>query len=121
MKKNKKRKPSKNHYKKKNKYNNEKTTNNYDKVDIICFICNKPISNTHDIVNNKEEKKAHFNCVIKDLSKKENLKKNQSIIYIGGGNFAIVEYYNKNLYDFKIVKKINYENRNDYYCNNNQE
>ncbi len=105
--------------KKTSKYPYNKKLKNVNNQKTICFICQKPISNKYDVVNNKDEK-AHFNCVLKNLSKKEKLRKNQSIFYIGGGDFAVVEHYSKSPYDFKILKKIKYENRqkpnnNDFY------
>ena len=79
----------------------------------VCPICDKPINVTSTAIVHKEtNKKAHFDCIIKELKKSYQLKPNEGICYLGGGGFGIVEIPkgegNKGLV---IKKRIQYENR----------
>jgi hypothetical protein len=58
----------------------------------ICPLCNRPINKMMTSITHKEtEKKAHFDCIIKELKKSYPLKPREEIYYLGGGCFGIVE------------------------------
>jgi hypothetical protein len=58
----------------------------------ICPLCNRPINKMMTSITHKEtEKKAHFDCIIKELKKSYPLKPREEIYYLGGGSFGIVE------------------------------
>ena len=80
---------------------------------LICPICEKPINMTSTAIVHKEtNKKAHFDCIVKELKKSYPLKPNEGICYLGGGGFGIIETSkgdrNKG---FVIKKRIQYEDR----------
>lgn len=64
------------------------------------------------IVHKETNKKAHFDCIVKELKKSYPLKPNEGICYLGGGGFGIIETSkgdrNKG---FVVKKRIQYEDR----------
>ena len=74
-----------------------------------CTICNKPIRDVSAAINDQSnEKPAHFDCVLKSLSDKETLGKQEKVIYLGSGKFGVVKIINSK--KFEIIKQILYEN-----------
>lgn len=83
--------------------------------EFICPLCHKKIEKLQTSIKEKyTQQPAHFDCIIKQLTKKEVLHKHESICYVGGGNFAVIKtkFIDKN--NFSIIKKIPYEARNPY-------
>ncbi len=79
---------------------------------IICPVCNKNIENLEISINHKEfNSLAHFDCVIKEISKDEELAENEEIHYLGKGSFGILNFrnYSSNHTRFIIRKRIQYE------------
>lgn len=75
----------------------------------ICPVCNKPIKDIYTTIIEKESKKlAHFDCILNIIKETEHIHNDESIIYIGSGYFAVIK---KEKNDFKIIRKINYENK----------
>ena len=75
-----------------------------------CFICNKKIQDLAlAVVDNKENKPAHFDCVVSKITTEENLSPMEKIIYIGSGNFAVVNALAYRNNKVEIIRKINYE------------
>jgi len=66
------------------------------------------------IAEQKSGDPAHFDCVIKDLAKQETIKENEKIVYLGNGKFGIIHYDNNQNKNFKILKEIDYEKREEY-------
>ncbi len=90
-------------------FQHRKKSKNYD----ICPICNKPIHNTSTaIVHRETGKKAHFDCLLKELEKEYHLNPNEEIYYIGAGRFGIVEKVKKGKsFELVIKRRIQYEER----------
>ena len=82
-------------------------------VKLICPICNKPLNLAVTAIIHKETgKKAHFDCVLKELKKSYHLNPKEEMYYIGGGSFGIIERIKgKNSIGFTIKKRFQYEDR----------
>ena len=79
----------------------------------ICPVCEKPINVVSTAITHQEtNKKAHFDCIVKELKKSYQLKSNEGICYLGGGSFGIIETSkgDKNK-GFVIKRRIQYETR----------
>lgn len=82
---------------------------------VLCSICGKNIRDMSSaIAEQKSGDPAHFDCVIKDLAKQETIKENEKIVYLGNGKFGIIHYDNNQNKNFKILKEIDYEKREEY-------
>lgn len=57
----------------------------------ICPDCNERIQGIAESFRLPSGEFIHFDCMLKRIRAAENLKENQSISYIGRGNFAVVE------------------------------
>ncbi|MCP5515258.1 MAG: hypothetical protein H7A26_07325 [Spirochaetales bacterium] len=83
------------------------------KVTYTCEICEQVIQDiTAALAVPVSGNPAHFDCVVKKLAETEKLEDGQQIVYLGGGNFGVVKFdprSQKN--EFKIIKKIEYEDR----------
>jgi hypothetical protein len=101
------------HYRRKNKrYRHHKEQS----IKYICPICSRSINKLlTTIVHRETGKKAHFDCVLKELKKYYNLKQKEELYYLGGGSFGIIEIskgVSKN--GFIIKRRIQYEERNQH-------
>jgi hypothetical protein len=82
---------------------------------VNCAICQMPIRNHYTAIRHKESGSlAHFDCVLRDLSKENysKLGRFKKIYYIGAGNFAIVkEIFDKrgHFKSYEVLEKIVYE------------
>ena len=98
-----------------------------------CPWCNKPIKDISLAIADKDTgAPVHFECVTARIAAGENLKKGETITYIGGGRFGIVSFGNEDStqsspegltsdsqsrspptegHDFKIKKIIEWENK----------
>jgi len=79
----------------------------------ICPICDKPINKMNTAITHKESgKKAHFDCIIKELKKSYPLRPQEEIYYLGGGAFGIIEDQKPlGSGNFVIKKRFPYEER----------
>lgn len=78
----------------------------------ICPICNRPLKAVVTaIVHRETGRRAHFDCIIKELKKFYCLDSNDSICYLGGGAFGIIEMDKSGKGDFVVKKRIQYEER----------
>lgn len=79
----------------------------------ICPICNKPLFMVATAIIHRESgKKAHFDCVVRELKKYYHLNPKEDICYLGGGAFGIIEIgRDQNKKDFTIKKRIQYEEK----------
>lgn len=77
----------------------------------VCKRCGKPIKDIAFALSDKTSKDPiHFECVLNFLKESEQLQKNEEILYIGSGNFAIVYFENPGVRKhFKIKKLIEWE------------
>jgi len=79
----------------------------------ICPVCNRPLNTILTAIKHRGTgKKAHFDCVIKELKKYYCLKSRESIYYLGGGSFGVIETTGREgSRGFVIKKRIQYEER----------
>lgn len=82
-----------------------------------CEICGKPISPDEicSAVSNKATgNPAHFDCVLRQVSSKENPGPNEKVTYIGQGRFAVLHFENPHdLRHFTIRRLIEWEDRDN--------
>jgi hypothetical protein len=76
-------------------------------------ICNRPLNVTITSIDHRETgKKAHFDCILKELKKSHQLTPKEELYYLGGGSFGIIERVKgKNSIGFIIKKRFQYERR----------
>jgi hypothetical protein len=73
-----------------------------------CPICNKSVKFLLTAISVGENNNpAHFDCVLKQVSENEELGPKEKIIYIGNGNFAVIN--NKSGKELSIRKTIQFE------------
>jgi hypothetical protein len=81
----------------------------------ICPVCTKPISFIPTTITHRESgKRAHFDCVVKELKKYHQLNPKEDICYLGSGTFGVVEKKNKKGKgggNFVVKKRIPYEEK----------
>jgi len=64
------------------------------------------------IVHKETGKKAHFDCIIKELKKVYSLRPEEEICYLGGGSFGIVESAkDAQMKGFVIKRRFQYEEK----------
>ncbi|MDR0323375.1 MAG: hypothetical protein LBI12_02875 [Treponema sp.] len=90
--------------------NNPKTTPD-------CAWCGKQIADITTAISDKDTgTPVHFDCVIARIAEAETMEANDSVCYIGGGRFGIVNYNNppdakdfsiKKIFEWEIKDKIN--------------
>jgi hypothetical protein len=94
-----------------------------------CPICNKPIRDLLSAISDRNTgAPAHFDCVAAKVAGAEKLDKGDTITYIGGGRFGIVNFSNRDVvkgsaepeqpraagaYGFKIKKVIEWESNDE--------
>jgi len=78
---------------------------------ILCPVCHKPVRDLFTaIAYNLNEKPAHFDCILKQLKKNEELLNNEKVYYLGNGSFGIIAFRNPSSpIKFLIRKRIQYE------------
>ena len=89
----------------------KKTQQGPQKPAVICSICEKPIEVISTAVSGLSQGDiAHLECVVRHLEQSEQLSDSQRILYIGQGNFAVVQYRNEHKQGaFTILKRITHE------------
>jgi len=76
----------------------------------LCPLCGKPIEDLASAINDKASgQAAHFDCVRAKISKAEVLKEDETISYIGGGRFGVLDTNPNNKRYLKIKKVIEWE------------
>ena len=83
-----------------------------------CPFCGKPIRDISQAISDKDSSApVHFDCVTARIAGGENLGKDDTVTYIGGGRFGIVSFESQDSQgktencDFKIKKIIEWENK----------
>jgi hypothetical protein len=77
----------------------------------ICILCDGEIQDILTAIPHREEEKrfCHFECVQKELAGQEQVSANESFVYIGNGDFCIVqERRNRNKPYYFFRKRIHY-------------
>lgn len=75
-----------------------------------CPICNQSVKFLLTAISVGEDNRpAHFDCVLKQITETEELGPKEKVTYIGNGNFAVVS--GKIGKDLKIKKKIEFEGK----------
>jgi hypothetical protein len=78
---------------------------NYPSMD--CAICGEAISDmSNAIAVGEDGLPAHFDCVLKQLSKTEEMASGERIVYLGSGNFGVIAPSNEDHVPFNIVRKL---------------
>ncbi|MBN2618192.1 MAG: hypothetical protein JXR64_07775 [Spirochaetales bacterium] len=76
-----------------------------------CPVCNegiKEVGNAIDYLGGP----SHFDCVIRSLTEKENLKPGEKITYIGSGRFGVINYKkNDSGVPFTLIREIDVEDK----------
>ncbi len=80
-----------------------------------CDICGKDIKEISSAIASPEtQNPVHFDCIIQKLKDENTLENTDRIVYLGAGSFGIVrQEKNKPAKDFTIIKKIEFENRDE--------
>jgi hypothetical protein len=83
------------------------------KVTYICGLCEKEIQDISTaLAIPATGSPAHFDCVLKKITETEKLEAGQQVVYLGGGSFGIIKTEaNASRTNFKIIKKIEFEER----------
>ena len=74
---------------------------------IICAICGNPITSIAEAFS-VATGFVHFDCALERVKAEETLNENQTVSYIGSGNFGVCEKGEDGKYS--IIKKIAFEN-----------
>ena len=79
----------------------------------ICPFCQKEIKNVLGAVIDRDTKKnSHLECVISYIRKDNDIKQNETICYLGGGAYGVVQTKkNRNHFSLNIKEKIQYIER----------
>jgi hypothetical protein len=76
-----------------------------------CAICHKTITEPAEaLVDKTSGGVVHFDCILRKMGEREKTENNETVCYIGGGRFGIVERPNpRDMRFFKIKRIIEYE------------
>lgn len=88
-------------------------------LSLLCSYCNKKIQDPFSAIASPESSQEvyHFDCAIDQIKKNYPLGEGESIIYIGGGYFALakVRRVTKLKTDFEIIQRIEFEPKKEDY------
>jgi hypothetical protein len=78
-----------------------------------CPYCGKPIQDISQAIADRESgTPVHFDCVVARITEAETLESGDSVTYIGGGRFGIVNFNDPgDSQRFRIKKILEWENR----------
>jgi len=77
----------------------------------VCPVCGQNVRDILTAISFGAEKvPAHFDCVVKELAGKEELKNKEKIVYLGKGEFGVVKFKGNSGGKFEIIKRIPMEN-----------
>ncbi len=77
-----------------------------------CPLCGKPINDIPAALAERASKApAHFDCVLASLVEQEKPSAKERVVYLGSGSFAVVEVNPQNQQKFTIIRKIQYEEK----------
>lgn len=77
-----------------------------------CALCGEVIKdNASSIALPETGDPVHFECAMDKIKKSETLAEDETLVYLGSGNFGIIKRSSRDPADFKIIKKIEFENK----------
>ena len=77
-----------------------------------CTICGKMVFDlTSAMALPEDGSPVHFDCALQKAGEQEHIGKNEKIIYVGSGNFAVVEFTDQTGGSFDIKRRISYEQK----------
>jgi len=77
---------------------------------VDCALCHKPIFDLSSALADKESgEPVHFDCALQRVSEQETLDAGEKLVYIGSGNFAVVEFKDKTEMAFTIKRRVAFE------------
>lgn len=78
---------------------------------VICAKCGEPITDLASAMSDRTSgEPIHFDCVMSELVRGENLRDGERVAYIGNGKFAVIKFESAHDYrHFKIIKTIEWE------------
>jgi hypothetical protein len=77
-----------------------------EKISVSCVICGREILDVLTAISVGEESEpAHFDCVVTELAKDEELQPDEKIVYLGRGCFGIVQFRNPSSQSRIFVRK----------------
>ncbi len=80
-------------------------------VKFACPVCGEGLKSIATAVD-LGDGPAHFDCVLRELTKKEDLKQGEKIVYIGSGRFGVINNKkNESGVPFTLLKEIDVETR----------
>ncbi len=76
-----------------------------------CPICGKPVYDLATALSaNKESgEPAHFDCVLERVAAAENISSQERLVYLGSGNFGVIEFKDKSENAVVVKRKIAWE------------
>jgi hypothetical protein len=78
-----------------------------------CPYCGKPIMDlSAAVTDRKSDAPVHFDCIVERITEEEALEEGDTVTYIGGGRFAVVNFAGENR-NFRIKKILEWETRED--------
>ena len=78
-----------------------------------CPLCGQNVRDILTAIAYGDEKiPAHFDCVVRDLAKKEELTGKEKIVYLGKGEFGVVR-FKGNGNKFEIIRRLPLENEKE--------
>lgn len=77
-----------------------------------CSICGKPIETIADAISEPNGSFSHFDCVIAKIREQERVTPEETVSYIGHGNFAVFTKDEEG--KFVIKTRIAYESKDSY-------
>lgn len=81
-----------------------------------CPICNEGVKELGNAIDFKGQGPAHFDCVLRELTKGENLAPGEKIAYIGSGRFGVIlSKKNDAGGPFTLIREIELEDSNKNY------
>ncbi|QEN07537.1 hypothetical protein EXM22_05865 [Oceanispirochaeta crateris] len=81
---------------------------------VSCSLCEKNIRDLSSAIKERDSGlPAHFDCIIKKIAENETLKEQEKIVYLGSGKFAVIQTENNQNKNFKIVREIEYEEKEE--------
>ena len=78
----------------------------------ICCICGKTIETIADAISEANGGYSHFDCVIAKIKEQERVSDDETVSYIGHGNFAVLTKDEEGKYTIKT--RIPYESKDSY-------
>ncbi len=94
-----------------------KSNRRYQKKDYpICPYCGNSVKDINTAIAAEEsDAPAHFDCIIREIEKRETLEKDEKICYLGRGSFGIIKTRNGGSMKFFVRKRIQYEKEEKKY------